>query len=492
MIGLSDSIFEADEVDSLAGGLGGLANSHTALHNILMTRPSIDNAGLHRAKDPGVGAFSTHHNQIWYATKNIPAGMELFTEYGDSWFTKREDKFGPIPLRADFEKANEILKKFWETVDSMKPDDSFAQDLLTLTRNLQTREHIRLAIPPNLSEAKRANDVGTAIVSVPNVIKSQEWLEENGICLDNIRSDQSTIVQAGRGAFATRFITKGQTIAPLPLIHMDRDRFRIYEENLETQRYDYEEEQLMLNYCYGHTNSSLVAFPYSPITNFVNHNFNHTAINAEVRWSDSKYHKADWLDKTVEEIIAEPYAGLMLEFVALRDIEEGEEIFINYGKEWEDAWNKHIKEWKPPKHPDHAPLYHLNSAKKILTVEEQKATPYPQEVMTVCFMNAGVMDSTDLSVRWSDYSINAINAAIRDAFTCRITSRRDTGEGYYEVTAFASDYEESGTEVVVVDVPRHAIEFIYDSYESDQHLKGAFRHLISIPDDIFPAKWLNL
>ena len=488
-IATTDSVFEADITDSLVPGLGALANSHTGLVNVDMARPSIDTAGLHRSKDPGVGAFSTHYNLGWTAKNSIPAGMELFAGYGDSWFEGREETFGPIPLKPDFQKADKIMKKFWRMVGER---DSFAQDFLTLTRNLIKREHVRRAIPSELSVAKKAKDVGTAMTSVPDVIRSQEWLQQHGICLDNIRPDQSTILQAGRGAFATRAIAKGQLIAPLPLIHMDRDRLRIYEENTETKFYEYHEEQLMINYCYGHINSTVVGFPYSPITNFVNHNFDHSAINAELKWSESKYQKAKWFEKTAEEVFAEPYAGLMLEFVALRDIEEGEEIFINYGKEWEEAWKNHVQEWKQSENSNLSPLYHLNSAKKILTVQEQIHTPYPKESMMVCFMQQNVMDSTATSVSWNDYMVDVDEVSIGNAFICSITSRMDDGEGYYQVTALADDYEESKIQMIVTDVPRHAIEFIYRPYESDQHLKGAFRHVISIPDEIFPEKWMNL
>jgi len=36
-------------------------------------------------------------------------------------------------------------------------------------------------------------------------------------------------------------------------------------------------------------------------------------------------------------------AGLSFDFVALRDIESGEEITIDYGSEWEDAWQEHLR-----------------------------------------------------------------------------------------------------------------------------------------------------
>jgi hypothetical protein len=54
-------------------------------------------------------------------------------------------------------------------------------------------------------------------------------LEENGQCMDNIKDGVSTIPDAGRGAFANRFIPKGGLVAPAPLIHIpDRSIFTMY------------------------------------------------------------------------------------------------------------------------------------------------------------------------------------------------------------------------------------------------------------------------
>jgi hypothetical protein len=42
-------------------------------------------SGLHRSKDPGVGAFSTYHNRQSKAKVSIKAGQELFVNYGSHW-----------------------------------------------------------------------------------------------------------------------------------------------------------------------------------------------------------------------------------------------------------------------------------------------------------------------------------------------------------------------------------------------------------------------
>mmetsp|Transcript_16165 Transcript_16165/g.24251 ORF Transcript_16165/g.24251 Transcript_16165/m.24251 type:complete len:283 (+) Transcript_16165:1-849(+) len=276
---------------------------------------------------------------------------------------------------------------------------------------------------------------------------------------------------------------------------MDRGRLRMYKENNEKNILEYDGDQLLLNYCYGHKNSSLVLFPYSPVTNFVNHNSDKSAVNIKVQWSKSKTHKAHWLNKTVEEILSEPYAGLMLEFVALRDIEPNEEIFLDYGEDWDTAWEKHVENWQPNTQ-NIPPLYHLNNAREIKTELEQIDKPYSDNVMTVCFMKSNVVNSKNQPASWKKYSVYAEDASIGDSHKCKIIKRENkaTRETLYEVEVEVEDDEDEGTstKVIVNDVPRYAIEFVYRPYASDQHLKTAFRHHISIPDEIFPTKWMNL
>ena len=87
-----------------------------------------------------------------------------------------------------------------------------------------------------------------------------------------------------------------------------------------------ESKQLILNYCYGHPESNLLLFPYSPVVNYVNHapsagGENGSAVaNAKLQWSE-RFNTKEWLDKSPEELIRQhKRAGLAMELVALRDI----------------------------------------------------------------------------------------------------------------------------------------------------------------------------
>ena len=71
--------------------------------------------------------------------------------------------------------------------------------------------------------------------------------------------------------------------------------------------------------------------------------------NARFDWSI----KADnpWMAMTIDEMstqAAHRAAGLAMNVVATRDIQPGEEVFVDYGLAWEQAWENHIQNWKPP------------------------------------------------------------------------------------------------------------------------------------------------
>jgi len=269
--------FLAKSVESLLPGVGMLANSHPGLLNVQMTRPLYDNAGLDRRADPGVGAFSSYHNYRFLARTHIVPGMEIFAEYGDSWFAGREDKFGLIPLSDDYAAGDKIVHNFWSTLNDLglKNNTALIQDAWNLARNdlLQKNSRIQMVLPKSISEMEtyEPNNFSAAMHSFPNVIREIDWLNEHALCLDGLRVAPSTIPQAGRGAFATRKFVKGEIISPVPVVHIERQALQIYQENYDNFiEYD-GEQQLLLNYCYGHPQSSILLFPYAPAVNFINH-----------------------------------------------------------------------------------------------------------------------------------------------------------------------------------------------------------------------------
>ena len=159
----------------------------------------------------------------------------------------------------------------------------------------------------------RVTDLSEALAKEVSVKKrSVEWLVENGRCVDNIRPGRSNLPFAGRGAIAQRFIGRGEIVVPVPLIQiMNTDLLTLWKK-VQNDKGDWDKvpvgKQLLLNYCFGHDESSLLL---CPITNaiLINHCSNRTkecgkdGPNAEFRW-DTEFDKDTkrWLEMTLEEM----------------------------------------------------------------------------------------------------------------------------------------------------------------------------------------------
>ena len=110
-------------------------------------------------------------------------------------------------------------------------ESEIVKDLFHVMVTLYESSNTRLAnaLPKSWEDAKIAKEKGSPEISVPNKVRSIEWLKENGMCLDNIVARKSRIVQAGHGAFATRRIQKGGIISPVPLVQIRREHLEIYD-----------------------------------------------------------------------------------------------------------------------------------------------------------------------------------------------------------------------------------------------------------------------
>jgi hypothetical protein len=485
-------LHEADDVQSIIPGLGMLANSHTGLVNAVTVAPQrVED--LHRGRDPGAGASTTFHDHHFISAGDIEAGAELFVAYGDSWFRDRKD-LGMIPLSTSFKKADRLLEKFHSVVKG-DINSTLASDVWELTLEAASSDpRLTNALPRTIDDVERVHQIGTAKNSVPDRVRSLDWLKKNGRCLDNIKPGMSTIHQAGRGAFATRAIPKGSVVAPLPLVHLRRHHMEVYNaEGLD----DPDSQvwrlgtQLLLNYCYGHRDSSLLLFPYAPVVNYVNHH--KTAYNIELQWSSHPSQHAEWLKRTPDDLDREEHAGLLMELIATRDISAGEEIFLNYGDAWDEDWNQFLSNlWNPSEEDKEylsAAALNLRS-EALLTVDEQKVDPYVANVMIGCFI--GSLDENSESpdgVVLREWTTTPDMYHDADClYECEIVERSDK-EKYYTVRVAKPNMK---VKVLVGKVPREAIQFFDTTYTSDLFLRDAFRNEIQIPEAIFPSAWRDL
>ena len=93
----------------------------------------------------------------------------------------------------------------------------------------------------------------------------------------------------------------------------------------------------------------VLLLPIAPGVTFINHasgvsddEENLPKPNVFIRWS-SQINDTQKIRNTLPllELYELKTLTLAIEYVALRDISEGEEIFIDYGPEWQTAWNRH-------------------------------------------------------------------------------------------------------------------------------------------------------
>jgi hypothetical protein len=191
-----------------------------------------------------------------------------------------------------------------------------------------------------------------------------------------------------------------------------------------------------------------------------------------------------------------------MELVANRDIAKGEEIFLDYGDEWEAAWQRHVRYWQPHSDSYSAGHWNADTTTRLRTVFEQHGYPYPPNI-ELKFDQAFRMESkpvwepllqepnsSDALLTYRHWSTDMLASCdiLRLRFDghrvlyTAVINRLDTLDDVYEKK---ENYE------LIVDAPREAFFFVDKPYTSDMFLPNVFRHAIMIPDELFPEAWKN-
>jgi hypothetical protein len=275
----------------------------------------------------------------------------------------------------------------------------------------------------------------------------------------------------------------------------------------------------------------MMFFPYGPGVNLINHNSQNP--NVYMRWSTNHMHHSQWLSLPPKQMFQMIYpGGLMLEVVALRDIASDEELFMDYGMDWEKAWNKHVQEWKPLPDPDKY-VYpgDMDMTKPFRTVKEQETDPYPNNLLTVCSTGNGHRDGEPRKRKWKRY-VQRLSALLQcsfqllsNYFAVVSSTLSHVTLSYVSVYSYQYDWPEGLVHCFIMDrvkvkdeelytvmldlhgdrdydpsipmkeryidrkVPKSAIGFTDKPYTSDLHLSNAFRQPIGFPDHLVPELW---
>ena len=327
--------------------------------------------------------------------------LSQLIDYGPAWHGKNENKLlslanmekkGLLGQREREGFVNGIDKK-WDHLDA-REHESCPEELPTekskreglahgIARDSSEFEHGERPYSEyrennyHPSEEENENeDSGDETVNIdPDKlpVKPLSWLSQNGVCVSSglLKVGSSPIKYAGRGVFATTIIREGIIITTSPLLAMRREDFTIYKSNPKEELVrDIIDKtkaigtELLYNYAFTHPNSPLYLIPSGPLVNYINHGGRENA-NVEIRWPKNgsntaklfewtynqkhgNHYDNDFETKTFDNPnpwlkdhpidVMERSGKLALDYVALRDIKAGDEILIDYGKLWEDAW----------------------------------------------------------------------------------------------------------------------------------------------------------
>jgi hypothetical protein len=196
----------------------------------------------------------------------------------------------------------------------------------------------------------------------------------------------------------------------------------------------------------------------------------------------------EWKDMPLDEWAHEAHAGLSFQYVALRDIEEGEEILLDYGAAWDKAWKLHVRNYRTMRE-HYVPAFELNE--QLIADNLQIRTMDERSYGT---------DRVRLFCRREFAEWSGLGDIISDMeeLPCRVLERRDGDGGNSETTYVAEvinsrDDDEHVCESTVAgilwNVTQDAFNFQDMPYGRDHHQPWAFRHEMHIPDDIFPEIW---
>ena len=570
-------LYEGSGVEAFCPGFDALINCHLGLTDLLYTSiPQYDDLSIplhfsnhhqeryHRSTHPGSGAFTPYFNgtsKVKAKNAYIPPYSELFKEYGDHWFESRAHIFGNIPLSNDYHNIYALLQKFAQLritrsamSSSVQEHSANGSDINSTATDVAISLYEALlhrfkdiydsrtlnALPSTFQDAIYIGNSSSKETLTQYLVKqhttSLEHLQKYGTCIDQIRPGRSTLSNAGHGGFATRLFRKGTIITASPLLIIPDEQvlemydFTKYNHTWYRNYQKKKQYQLLYNYCYGHPSSTLLLCPHGGGINYINHN--QSLVNVKMEWTTTQlayiHNTALVMNGTLGDLTNLAYmqqgSQLVFQYVATRDIQPNEELYLDYGNEWEAAWQHHIHHYpysnrnndnddgtNPPQSPEYISAHEFNYYHQdalIRTMDEQKVEPYPNNLQIRCHRSLYPSFASAIAIyEWAsqDYGLpcrildrwidpNIIVSSLHMAlYTVQIE--------YVPTYAVAEQHYSSDRQhdnpnpamwIARSDVPRSAIRFFDKPHTTDLHQPFAFRHYIQIPDDIFPPQWKNL
>lgn len=285
---------EGDAISTLRPGLFSLLNSHAASENVMLNA-----------------------DENFVTSTQVTAGTELVLNYGTKW--------------------HKVLKKNLKSQhrDPHYLDLDYYNAALDWT-DLPTTQEKYNSINPETWH-KRTGERGIAenddYVEPPKTpLPNQEpkrrsplWIQRNGYCLERLEGNVAQIS-----------LKQGEIIITTPTLAIPRNDLNIYEAYETTssqQKWALNDKIIgkepLLEYTYGDARSDLLLFPYGPHV--------HEMENAEGKTPNVqlRFHTEDAATKELLQLhpidVVNSTKTILLDFVALTDIEQGDELILDYG-----------------------------------------------------------------------------------------------------------------------------------------------------------------
>jgi hypothetical protein len=447
------------------------------------------------------GSYTPYHDFTLIAKRNIVAGEELLADKNRNHEPQHSVLLAQmLPSVEEYTRADEIVNELM-TSNLDLTEAQWIDVLHRIQHEILGSIDRKIAkmLPKSYFELKRAHERGMARLHLRD--RSLAWIQSNGQCLDSIREGESSIADAGRGAFATYQFSKGAVITVSPLVQISNPQVLEFRERNHTN--PNATHQLLFNYCYGHRKSELLLCPTTQVA-LMNHDSKRA--NVEIRWARNENMK-DYTAGTVEDLQVDPddlasyNTRLMFQYVAIGDIQAGDELFLDYGKGWENALLDHIE------HGASSLDDHLNVGSSVLNDKNSPIVLSDDEsvksYLYECQIYPNVKLTTADTHAWEEFASNRaidesnwppeFRAWYKDNdfvswYPCKVI-KVDEEQELYAIEMFVKPLIAFRVGRRYLKVPRDRIRFAERPYQSDIHLAWSFRHYIPIPDSIFPLRW---
>lgn len=191
------------------------------------------------------------------------------------------------------------------------------------------------------------------------------------------------------------------------------------------------------------------------------------------------------------------------------------QVFIDYGLDWERAWEHHVTNWQAPLSSGYSSIQSMNDGFNTPPMSGVLREAEDNSFFTACvywsssddydavyfeeFPDWIEMSEEDILEEYSsDGSVfvgNYKTHAGKTYWPCSVLYQ--DGEESYVVRIHQSPFStimpwaEAGLPRMLTRYPRSSIHFFRRPYTSAQHSLSAFRHSIGIPNHIFPPQWKN-